>query len=64
MSKPSNARMRAAKHVLLYVAGTINFDTTYKKGALTLTAFSDANWGNNPHNGKLMSSHINGPVSF
>ena len=56
--------MRAAKHVLLYVAGTINFDTTYKKGALTLTAFSDANWGNNPHNGKSMSSHINGPVSF
>ena len=68
MSKPSNAHMGAAKHVLRYLAGTINFDTTYKKGGFTLTAFSDANWGNNPDNGKSMSSYImmmsNGPVSF
>ena len=54
MSKPSNAHMGAAKHVLRYLAGTINFDTTYKKGGFTLTAFSDANWGNNPDNGKSM----------
>ena len=33
-----------------------------------LTAFSDANWGNNPDNGKSMSSYIvmlaNAPISF
>ena len=33
-----------------------------------MTAFSDANWGNNPDNGKSMSSYIvflaNAPVSF
>ena len=34
----------------------------------TLTAFSDANWGNNPDNSKSISSHLvflaNTPVSF
>ena len=68
ISKPSNAHMGAAKHVLRYHAGTINVDITYKKGGFTLTAFSDANWGNNPDTGKSMSSYImmmsNGPVSF
>ena len=33
-----------------------------------MTAFSDANWGNNPDNGKSMSSYVvslaNAPVSF
>ena len=60
--------MGAAKHVLRYFAGVINFDITYKKGGFIITAFSDANWGNNPDNGKSMSSYImmmsNGPVSF
>ena len=68
MSKPSNARMGAVKHVLRYLAGTINFEITYKKGGFTPTAFWDANLGNNPDNGKSMSSYIvmmsNGPVSF
>ena len=40
-SKPSNAHMGAAKHVLRYLAGTINFDIAYKKGGFTLKAFSD-----------------------
>lgn len=30
----------------------------YTKYGFTLTAFSDANWGNNPENGKLMPSYI------
>ena len=68
MSKPSKAHMVAAKHLLRYLAGTTNFAITYKRGGLKLTAFSDANWGNNPDNGKLTSSYIaflsDGPVSF
>ena len=56
------------KRQLRYLAGTIKFDTTYKKGGFTLTALSDANWGSNPDNGKSMSSCImmmsNGSVSF
>ena len=31
--------------------GSIDFNITYKKGGFKLTAFSDANWGNNPDNG-------------
>ena len=68
MCKPSKAHMAAAKHLLRYLAGTTNFAITYKRGGFKLTAFSDANWGNNPDNGKLTSSYIafffNGPVSF
>ena len=60
--------MAAAKHLLRYLAGTTNFVITYKRGGFKLTAFSDANWGNNPDNGKSTSSYIafisNGPVSF
>ena len=35
-------------------SGTINYDITYKKGGLDLTAFAGANWGNNPDKGKSM----------
>ena len=58
MCKPSKAHM----------AGTTNFAITYKRGGLKLTAFSDANRGNNPDNGKSTSSYIaflsDGLVSF
>ena len=68
MSKPSKAHMAAAKHLLRYLAETTNFAITYKRGGFKLTAFSDANWGNNPDNGKSTSSYTaflsNGPVSF
>ena len=68
MCKPSKVHMAAAKHLLRYLAGTTNFAITYKRGGLKLTAFSDANWGNNPDNGKSTSSYIaflsDGPVSF
>ena len=68
MSKPSKAHMAAAKHLLRYLAGTVDFAITYKQGGFKLTAFSDANWGNNPDNGKSTSSYIaflaNAPVSF
>ena len=52
MSRLSIANTGAAKHVLRYLAGKINFDITYKKGFFTLIAFSDASWGNNLDNVK------------
>ena len=58
MSKPSKTHMAAAKHLLRYLAWTTNFAITYKRGGFKLTAFSDANWGNNPDNGKSTSSYI------
>ena len=68
MTKPSKAHLAAAKHLLRYLAGTIDFCITYKKDDFKLTAFSDANWGNNPDNAKSTSSYIimlsKAPVSF
>ena len=43
---------------ICYLAATVGFAITYKRCGFKLTAFSDANWGNNPHNGKSMSSYI------
>ena len=69
MSTLAKIRMGgAAKHVLRYLSGAKDFSIKYKKGGLRLTAFSDSNWGNNPDNGKSMSSYImmmaKAPVSF
>ena len=68
MSKPSKAHMGAAKHVLRYLAGSVNFPITYKRGGFKLTTYTDANWGRNSDNGKSTSSYIvmlaNGPISF
>ena len=67
MSKPPKTHIGAAKHLLRYLAGSTNF-ITYKQGGFNLAAFSDANGGNNPDNGKSTSSYIimlaNGPISF
>ena len=51
MSKPSKAHIGAAKQLLRYLAGTTNFSIVYKRGGFKLSAFSDANWGNNLNNG-------------
>ena len=68
MSKPSKADTVVAKHLLRYLAGSANFSNTYKQGVFKLETYSEANWGNNPHNGKSMSSYIvmptNGSISF
>ena len=67
-SNPSKAHMGSAKHLLRYLAGSIDFDLTYKIGRFKLTALSDTNWGINPDNGKSTSSYVMmmciGPVSF
>lgn len=68
MSKPSTAHIAAAKHLLRYLAGTLNFAITYNQGDLKLmAAFSAVDWGNKPSNGKSMSSSVvflpNGPAS-
>ena len=55
--------MATAKHLVRYLAGTVDFATTYKQGGCILTAFSDANLGSNPDNGKI-AFLANAPVSF
>ena len=36
MSKPSKAHMRAVKHLLHYLTGSVNFSNTYKRGGSSL----------------------------
>ena len=57
MSKPPKAHMAAAKHLLRCLAGTVDFSITYQKRGFNLTSFSGANSGDNPDNGKSMSSY-------
>ena len=68
MSKPSKADMGAVKHVLRYLAGSVNSPITYKRGGYKITTYTDANWGGNPDNDKSTSAYIvmlaNGPISF
>lgn len=70
MSKPVKTQTAAAKHNLRYLAGTTDFSITTKKGdfKISIVPFADANWGNNPTNGRPMSSYIvmlsKAPVSF
>ena len=68
MSKPAKAHIGVAKHLLRYLAGSTDFSITYKQGGFRLAAFSGANWGNNPDNGRSTSSYIvmlaNTPISF
>ena len=68
MSKPAKAHMGGVKHLLRYLVGSTDFSITYKQGGFRLTAVSDANWGNNPDNGRSTSSYIvmlaNAPISF
>ena len=68
MSKPSKAHMGVAKQLLRYLAGTTDFNIVYKGGGFKLSAFSDANWGNNPDNGKSTSAYLvmlsKAPISF
>ena len=68
MSKPLKAHMGAVKHVLQYLAGSMNSPITFKRGGFKLTTYTDANCGGNPVNGKSTSSYIvmlaNGPIGF
>ena len=43
MAQPSEAHMAAAKHLLRYRVGAVDFATTYQKGGFKLTTFLDAN---------------------
>lgn len=53
-----NAQFRAAKLLLRKVAGSIDFNIIYKQEGSQLAAFQDANWGNNPDNGKSTSLYV------
>ena len=68
MSPPAKTHMEAAKHLLRYLARVTDFSITYNQGSFRLSAFSDANWGNSPDNGRSTLSYImtlaNAPIIF
>ena len=55
--------MGAAKHLLRYLAGSVNFSIAYKREAFKRAAYADANWGNNPINDKSKSFYTVMPAS-
>lgn len=63
--RPSKAYI-GATNLLRYLAGSADFSIAYTQRGFKLATFSDANWGNNPDNGKSTSSYIvmlaNGPI--
>ena len=68
MSKPAKANIGAAKRLFCYLAVSTDFSITNTQVGLRLAAFSDANWGNNPDNGRSTPSFIvilaNALISF
>ena len=53
MPKSVKAQMRAAVHLLCYLAGSTHFFIIFKQGGLRLAVFLGVNWGNNPDNSSL-----------
>ena len=68
ISTSLKVHMVAPNYLLRFLTGSALFSITYKQEGFKHAACSDANWGNNPHNGKSTSSYIvmlaNGSISF
>ena len=68
MSKPTNAHLGLAKHVLRYIKGTLNFVLKFSKSddPLKLIGFCDSDWGNSEDRrsitGYCYKLNINGPL--
>ena len=53
MQEPKEQHMKAIRHVLCYIKGTLNFGITYKKkGGCKLLGYSDSSYGINIEEGK------------
>ena len=48
MSHPTTTHFEAAKHVLRYIRGTLNFRISFTPVPLTLTVFSNSDWAGDP----------------
>jgi len=58
MHGPTEVHLSAAKHVLRYLAGTINHHISYKRGAIpTILAYSDSSWSD-PLDGRSTSGFV------
>lgn len=59
LSKPTNAHLSLAKHVLRYIKYTIDYELCYRKSkdGLQLYGFSDSDWGQDPDNRKSVTGY-------
>jgi hypothetical protein len=72
MADPGELHWRAAKRILRYLSGTrdlrITFSSRVKVPLLTVTAYSDADWGGNLDTRRSTTGYVffifNGPVSW
>jgi histone deacetylase 1/2 len=68
MHGPTEVHLNAAKHVLRYLAGTINYHISYKRGATpSVLAYSDSSWSD-PIDGRSTSGFVitlaNSPIMW
>jgi len=54
---PTNIHLTAAKRVLKYLKGTLQFGLQFNKGSLQLNGFCDSDWAGNPDDRKSTSGY-------
>ena len=68
-AKLTEQHWKAVKHILQYIAGTINFGLKFTRGgSIYCTGFSDANWAGDIDDRKSTSGYLikvgSGPISW
>lgn len=59
MNSPNKLHLNAAKRVLRYIKGIIDFDVFYERGKeLKLEAYVDSDWVGSFDDGKSISSYL------
>ena len=58
MSIPTDVHLVAAKHILRYINGTLNFGVFLQPGPLSLSAFSNSNWTGDPFDRRSTTGYL------
>jgi hypothetical protein len=57
LHSPTIVHMVAAKHVLRYLKGTLNFGLCYTRGSLQLNGYCDSDWAGSPDDRKSTTGY-------